>query len=643
MSADAIDVVGELSEADFLVYEQQPMLDEAEETEEPEASPEPGLEDAESIDAPEIIYGSPEAVRYFQKAALPHGGTEATTIDVQDLSVRSKLVVRPLSSPDTYVDRHGSPGMKIRQTNFFVALTPEPEPDAELETGQSESESELRLVLATDRSPVLETESLVLEPQSLPETCPVEESEHEFVVEKDLEFNSERVLEPEFIPQHVLETELEPVEEPEEDPIPEPTELEPIIESKPQLTPEQVSEPEPESNAEQALEPETESVIESLPLDVEPVPLEMPVESNCESVLESTPVPCPEPMNATPVLESEPDPIPEEVEPDSEPEPALETAPVLEEVVEAVVVVVVQEEAESKSMSETIPVPEAESPEPVLELVAEESDLNPVLENVAQPGETLPENVLESQIEPEAELEEIVPKEEPQPEPFVQMDTELVIETDHDVLDTETVLEVAKPESEITPPAGSDDEEEEEEEEVDELYTDEEDLVNKRHAARVASCLNDIHRPTSDEGPLDERADRMAEAILASAMFETVFLQPDDRSESRTPVPESCGPDLHFIGSSFCRVRFPFSGTCVERETYGFPLVLFFTTLFSCTVRLRGLFCMITLPIQHPQQNKTKQNMSIENSNRCRPLPSAYGLLCLCLGNPGCKYFFFFT
>lgn len=77
--------------------------------------------------------------------------------------------------------------------------------------------------------------------------------------------------------------------------------------------------------------------------------------------------------------------------------------------------------------------------------------------------------------------------------------------------------------------------------EDDDLYTAEEDLANKAHAARVASVLNDAHRPSAGESPLDERADRMAEAILASALFESVFLQPELKSP--------------FIGASFCRVR----------------------------------------------------------------------------------------
>ena len=77
------------------------MLEEPEMTFEAEELPKCQIEDSETSDATEIIYGSPEAVRYFQKVAFPPDGTESTTINVEDLSARSKLVVRPLSLPDT--------------------------------------------------------------------------------------------------------------------------------------------------------------------------------------------------------------------------------------------------------------------------------------------------------------------------------------------------------------------------------------------------------------------------------------------------------------------------------------------------------------------------------------------------------------
>lgn len=98
-------------------------------------------------------------------------------------------------------------------------------------------------------------------------------------------------------------------------------------------------------------------------------------------------------------------------------------------------------------------------------------------------------------------------------------------------------------------PEAEEEAEEEGEREESDLYTDQEDEENKSHAAaaaRVASALNDVHRNVSDgDGDgLDERARRMAEAIVASAMFETVFLQPD-------PV------QVPFIGSSLCRVHIP--------------------------------------------------------------------------------------
>lgn len=112
-------------------------------------------------------------------------------------------------------------------------------------------------------------------------------------------------------------------------------------------------------------------------------------------------------------------------------------------------------------------------------------------------------------------------------------------------------------------------------------YTPEEDLLNKRAAARVASLLNDAHRPLAQESRLDGHAERLAEAIVASAMFETVFLrgrdddeetvQSDDEasgaSTPNTQIPRSLSPcstiqpDVQFIGSSLCRLRFPYPGT----------------------------------------------------------------------------------
>lgn len=338
---DVMDDVGELNEADLLAYGAT-FSEDPELPEEAEESLERTFEEAETIEEPEIIYGSPEAVRYFQKACLPPGGTELTAIDVEDLSVRSKLVVRPLSSPDTYVDRHGSPGSRFRKTELVVALEPEPEPE-----------------IQPDIEPDSEHQS-----GNVPETC----------------------------------ASLEMTSDPESYPV-----VEPLIESK-------------------------SAVEQTTKLKRDPEETDFP-----ERAVDSTPVP-----------------------------------------------------------------------------------------------------------------EEIVANEE------TSTNVELMPYKTESVLDTEPVVEEDLAE-----------ESDEEAEEISELYTDEEDLKNKSHAARVASVLNDIHRPRSDESQLDERAERMAEAILASAMFETVFLQSDDRSDT-TPVPECSTPDkndLPFIGSSLCRIRFPFSGT----------------------------------------------------------------------------------
>ena len=95
-------------------------------------------------------------------------------------------------------------------------------------------------------------------------------------------------------------------------------------------------------------------------------------------------------------------------------------------------------------------------------------------------------------------------------------------------------------------------------------YTEEEDLENKSHAARVASRLGDFHRPVPGEHPLEHHAEQMAEAIVASAVFETVFLlQSDDRGirqeEEDNPLPEekeeTSNQNSNFIGTSLCRVR----------------------------------------------------------------------------------------
>lgn len=355
---DVMDEVGELNEADLLSYDVT-IPEDPEVPEEAEELLERTCEEEETIEEPEIIYGSPEAVRYFQKASLPPGGTESTAIDVEDLSVRSKLVVRPLSSPDTYVDRHGSPGSRFRKTELVVTLEPEPEPQTQ----------------------------------------------------------------PDIVP---LEPELE-------------------AESQPGIDPEAW-------------------VFLGITSDPESHPV---VEANPES------------------------------------EPALE----------------------SKSALELTS---------VLKSNTEEIELHePALDSTPVPDES--EEIVEKESRVESNVESVPYKTES------VLDTEPAVEEDYE----------EESDEELAP------------EEVSELYTDEEDLKNKSHAARVASVLNDIHRPRFDQSPLDERAERMAEAILASALFETVFLQSDDRSES-TPVPECSTPDkndLPFIGSSLCRIRFPFSGT----------------------------------------------------------------------------------
>lgn len=106
----------------------------------------------------------------------------------------------------------------------------------------------------------------------------------------------------------------------------------------------------------------------------------------------------------------------------------------------------------------------------------------------------------------------------------------------------------------------------EDEDEFDEEvpFTEEEDLQNKSHAARVASRLDDLHRPVPGEDPLEHRAEQMAEAIVASAVFETVFLTQPDREQhwQQSPLPEEEEEDpnkVPFIGSSLCRVRLPLS------------------------------------------------------------------------------------
>jgi hypothetical protein len=254
---------------------------------------------------------------------------------------------------------------------------------------------------------------------------------------------------------------------------------------------------------------------------------------------------------------------------------------------------------ESNSIENTVSVQE-ESHVSVIE-TEPGSDLDPVLEKIVEleigsgcPLEKLEVAIPEAVLEEESTLEiEAVPEVELVSQTASVMEVEnvlsifetkseqekdLVFETEL-VLETEPVLQAElqeNPESDRTPPDGN------VMEEVDELYTEEEDFENKSHAARVASVLNDLHRPTPGESPLDERAERMAEAILASALFETVFLQPEEREEDRsfqsTPVsePSSSSTDLPFIGSSFCRIQFPSTGTSDELVIPVSSVFLFF-------------------------------------------------------------------
>jgi hypothetical protein len=764
---DVIDDVGELSEADLLGYG-QPTIEEPEVTIETEELPERPIEDSESSITPEIIYGSPEAVRYFQKVALPPGGTESTTINVEDLSARSKLVVRPLSLPDTYVDRHGSPGTRIRRTDFVVPLAPESEPEIQPESVPvpveelgSKSEPALETELTSDLELRLEADQSVpfseAEPFSVEETVPETEEKCDPVLDRVLELISqpetskseqEQIPERESGPEveqameqimgstieQILESAIEQVLEPEVKAEPEATtEAEPEFElvSDQQSVP--LSEAEPYSveatipALEQVLElisqPETSKSVQEQILEkasgpdveqaIEPIvgtTIEQSLESAIEQVLEPEIKSAPEATTgAEPEFEfvsvpaSETIPVLEESSrPVSEPESDAKLVDQQLEATPLELIVLPETESDSESSTstqaeladivpvieceKTIPVPE-ESHEPVLE-IKHESDLESVLETKYVPvvemesiseGKLVLEAAPELREDSEALLEPIPspetdsefcfsPEENPEPipesnsienavqvqeensvsvlemepgsdlDPVLDKATELEIGSDctlekfevakaeavleeESSLETEAVPEVElvsqttsvveaetvssivesepekaeklvfeaelvletepvlpaepqeNPESDRTPPDGD------VMEEVDELYTEEEDIENKSHAARVASVLNDLHRPTPDESPLDERAERMAEAILASALFETVFLQPEGREEDRssesTVVPESSfqSTDLPFVGSSFCRIQFPSTGTSDELEI---PVSFFF-------------------------------------------------------------------
>jgi hypothetical protein len=655
---DVIDDVGELSEADLLGYG-QPMLEEPEMTFEAEELPERQIEDSETSDATEIIYGSPEAVRYFQKVALPPDGTESTTINVEDLSARSKLVVRPLSLPDTYVDRHGSPGTKIRRTDFVVALTPEPEPEiqpesipASVEELDTESEPALETELTSDLELGLEIDqsvpSLEEEPYSIEEIVAVAEEKCDSLVEQVVELilepetsklEQDEAIEQESGPEveqameqimgstieQILESAIEQVLEPEVS-----SELDATIKAEPEfeLVSESVSESENIPVLEESLRPVSELEIDAELADQQHETALVEVIAQDEKGSDSVSLTQAEPTEIVPEVEyKETIPVPDEslepaleIKQESDMISVLETkyVPVVE--IESISDAKLSElKEDSEDLLELTSPPETDSesgfspeedPESIPDsnsienLVAvqeensvsvlemePESDLDPVLEKVTELeiGSDCTLEKLEVAITSESVLEEesslkfeAVPEVElvsqtasiVETEP--EQENELVFETEL-VLETEPVLQAKlqeNPESDRTPPDGD------VTEEVDELYTEEEDFENKSHAARVASVLNDVHRLTPGESPLDERAERMAEAILASALFETVFLQPEEREEEdrsfdSTPISEPSFPstDLPFVGSSFCRIQFPTTGTSAELEI---PVSFFF-------------------------------------------------------------------
>lgn len=316
--------VDDVNEVEFLVYDHpvEVLSEDAESSEDQVENRYPPEENEET----EMIYGSPEAVRYFQNAVLPPDRTDSVVMEVEDFSVRSKLTVRPLSSPDTYVDRHGCSTNRVRTPDWAIHF----------ERNQSEPADETQ----PDNVPVFDLESEVL----LTETIPGTSSELS-LVETELALES-----------CIAETEVE---------------------------------------------------------------------------VESGPEPCS----------------------DSDPDSVVEIGSL-------------------KLVSQTAPTVVSEFVEPIS-------------------SDSVPVNMVED---------------------------------------------------------------------VEDLYTDEENLENMTHAARVASVLDGLHRQRPGENPLNDRAERLAEAILASALFETVFLQPDRQS---TPVhlEPSQETDVPFIGSSLCRIRLPFSGT----------------------------------------------------------------------------------
>ena len=663
---DVIDDVGELSEADLLDLDGygQPMLEEPEMTFEAEELPECQIEDSETSDATEIIYGSPEAVRYFQKVAFPPDGTESTTINVEDLSARSKLVVRPLSLPDTYVDRHGSPGTKICRTDFVVALTPEPEPEiqpesipASVEELKTESEPALETELTSDLELGLEIDQSVPlleeEPYSIEEIVAVAEKKCDSLVEQVVELilepetsklEQDEAIEQESGPEveqameqimgstieQILESALEQVLEPEVS-----SDLDATIKAEPEfeLVSESVSESENIPVLEESLRPVSELEIDAELADQQHGTALVEVIAQDKKGSDSVSLTQAELTEIVPEVEyKETIPVPDEslepaldikqesdmisvletkyvpaveIESISDAKLVLETASELKEDSEDLLELTSPPETDSESgfSPEEDPesIPDSNSIENLVAVQEEnsvsvlemepESDLDPVLEKVTELeiGSDCTLEKLEVAVKPESVLEEesllkfeavpeveLVSQTASMVETEPEQENELVFETEL-VLETEPVLQAKlqeNPESDRTPQDGD------VTEEVDEIYTEEEDFENKSHAARVASVLNDVHRLTPGESPLDERAERMAEAILASALFETVFLQPEEREEEdrsfdSTPISEPSFPstDLPFVGSSFCRIQFPTTGTSDELEI---PVSFFF-------------------------------------------------------------------
>lgn len=629
---EVIDDVGELSEMDLRSHG-RPKPEEL--TNEMEELLERQSENSES-DVPETIYGSPEAVRYFQKVAIPPRGTESTVIRVEDLSARSKLVVRPLSLPDTYVDRHGSPGTKHHRTDFVVELSPEPESEIQRQSAplpivhfhmgsipalETLSKSEVASEERSDVSTVVPETQLQLEPGLIAESglelgekgegIPQQEQVHQ----SDIEAGDSRVVEPELMAEakmmveQVMKSAIEQVMGRPESSDQKTISLREIEQDTESRLAEEQSDMETLQVAQLVYEANPEFLeSDSVGLECESQSAS-DAESDIISESESNESIAMHPNNCDLVLvmkpESDPEMAAQSYEINSVPVLELATSSnaqlVLEkasELVEANADALLELNSESdssseadavfiprsNSMLESVPVQEDRSGS-ILE-IDPQSDLEPVVETI-RPLEFSSDVVLHKL--PEAVLEEVSLLESVT-ESVMESDVELVVQTSTTVqvrksevqsvfeaelvLETEPVVYAQLEESPELVRTASD--EGVDEDDMDELYTEEEDFENKAHAARVASVLNDLHRRTPDESPLDERAERMAEAILASAMFETIFLQPDNQSEA-TPVSALSLPatDLPFIGSSFCRIQFPSTGTSAESETSVYLLFSF--------------------------------------------------------------------